>query len=641
MQKRFVRLHPAYSRIEKTLSRPMFLKQAIIYLSAAVLCVPVTKRLGLSSVIGYLLAGILIGPFGLGLVAQERTELMHFAEIGVVMMLFIIGLELEPAQFWAMRRSILGLGIGQMGVTTVLLGAFFLCLGWSWPIVLTVALAFSMSSTAIVLQTLKEWGNARSVMGQSAFSVLLFQDIAVIPILALMPLLVVGNTEAPLQSLSHSQIEDLPGWLQTLVVVVVVGGILSFGRYIFLPVLLAVARTRLHELFTAASLLLVLGVSYVTQLIGLSPALGAFLAGVVLANSEFRHELESDISPFKGLFLGLFFIGVGATLNFDLIFEYPVVILMMVAPVMLLKGGSLFLVGRFFRISSDQNLLFSISMSQIGEFAFVLLSFAQQINLLPEQLANLLMSVTAITMFATPILLLIYDRLIDPYFGVKQDPEPSFKEEVEEQHPVIIAGFGHFGSTIGRLLRSNGVEATVLDHDSDRVELLRKMGFKVYYGDATRLEILKAAGADKAKIFIAAVDSPETNARIIETLRKHFPHLRIFARARNRMDAYDLIEHQIENVYRETLYTAVRLGEDVLAALGFRRHTVKRQAMRFIRYDERSLHKLAAARREGRDYVLTVKEEIELQERLLQDDLMANLSADDHAWDSEPMRAKS
>ncbi len=620
----------------------MFLKQAIIYLAAAVLCVPVTKRLGLSSVIGYLLAGILIGPFGLGLVAQERTELMHFAEMGVVMMLFIIGLELEPAQFWAMRRSILGLGIGQMGVTTVFLGAFFLYLGWSWPIALTVALAFSMSSTAIVLQTLKERGNARSVMGQSAFSVLLFQDIAVIPILAFMPLLVVGNTGAPLQSLSHSQIEDLPGWLQTLVVVIVVGGILSFGRYIFLPVLLAVARTRLHELFTAASLLLVLGVSYVMQLIGLSPALGAFLAGVVLANSEFRHELESDISPFKGLFLGLFFIGVGATLNFDLVFEYPGFILMVVALVMLLKGGSLFLVGRFFRISSDQNLLFSISMSQIGEFAFVLLSFAQQINLLPEQLANPLMSVTAITMFATPILLLIYDRLIDPYFGVKQNPEPSFKEEeVEEQHPVLIAGFGHFGSTIGRLLRSNGVEATVLDHDSDRVELLRKMGFKVYYGDATRLEILKAAGADKAKIFIAAVDSPETNARIIETLRKHFPHLRIFARARNRMDAYDLIEHQIENVYRETLYTAVRLGEDVLAALGFRRYTVKRQAMRFIRYDERSLRKLAAARREGRDYVLTVKEEIELQERLLQDDLMANLSADDHAWDSEPMRAKT
>lgn len=619
----------------------MFLKQAIIYLAAAVLCVPVTKRLGLSSVIGYLLAGILIGPFGLGLVAQERTELMHFAEMGVVMMLFIIGLELEPAQFWAMRRSILGLGIGQMGITTVLLGAFFLYLGWSWPIALTVALAFSMSSTAIVLQTLKERGNARSVMGQSAFSVLLFQDIAVIPILALMPLLVVGNTGAPLQSLSHSQIEDLPGWLQTLVVVGVVGGILSFGRYIFLPILLVVARTRLHELFTAASLLLVLGVSYVMQLIGLSPALGAFLAGVVLANSEFRHELESDISPFKGLFLGLFFIGVGATLNFDLVFEYPVFILMMVALVMLLKGGSLFLVGRFFRISSDQNLLFSISMSQIGEFAFVLLSFAQQINLLPEQLANPLMSVTAITMFTTPILLLIHDRLIDPYFGVKQNPEPLLKEEVEEQHPVIIAGFGHFGSTIGRLLRSNGVEATVLDHDSDRVELLRKMGFKVYYGDATRLEILKAAGADKAKIFIAAVDSPETNARIIETLRKHFPHLRIFARARNRMDAYDLIEHQIENVYRETLYTAVRLGEDVLAALGFRRYTVKRQAMRFIRYDEHSLRKLAAARREGRDYVLTVKEEIELQERLLQDDLMANLSADDHAWDSEPMRAKT
>ncbi len=619
----------------------MFLQQAIIYLAAAVLCVPLTKRLGLSSVLGYLLAGILIGPFGLELVGSEREELMHFAEMGVVMMLFLIGLELEPEQFWAMRRSILGLGIGQMGLTTLLLGALFLFLGWSWPIALTVALALSMSSTAIVLQTLKERGNARSVMGQSAFSVLLFQDIAVIPILALLPLLVRSDTSSQVGTLTHSQIEDLPGWLQTLVVVGAVGSLFFFGRYIFIPILRAVAKTRLHELFTAASLLLVLAISFLMQIIGLSPALGAFLAGVVLANSEFRHELESDISPFKGLLLGLFFIGVGASLNFDLVLDTPGHISILVLLVICIKAIALFAVGRFFRIGTDQNILFSLAMCQVGEFAFVLLSFAQQINLLPALLANQLMSVTAISMFTTPFLLLVNDRLIDPYFGVKQNPDPPADNTIEEKHPVIIAGFGHFGSTIGRLLRANGIEATILDHDSDRVELLRKMGFKVYYGDATRLQVLEAAGAAEAKVFVAAVDSPDTNAQIIETLRKHFPHLRIFARARNRIDAYDLIEQRVENVYRETLYTAASLGEDVLVAMGFRRYTAKRQAQRFIRYDERSLRKLAAARHEARDYVLTVKEEIELQERLLQEDLMANIATEDHAWDSEPMRTKN
>ncbi|MCS6928054.1 MAG: monovalent cation:proton antiporter-2 (CPA2) family protein [Saprospiraceae bacterium] len=617
----------------------MFLQQAIIYLGAAVLCVPLIKRLGLSAVLGYLLAGILIGPFGLGLVGEERTELMHFAEMGVVMMLFIIGLELEPAQFWAMRRSILGLGMSQMSLTTLLLGGLFLSFGWSWSVALTVALAFSMSSTAIVLQTLKERGNARSTMGQSAFSVLLFQDIAVIPILALLPLLTAGQVPLSAEQRLHTQIEDLPSWLQAIVVVGAGGSIFFLGRYLIVPMLRAVARTRMHELFTAASLLLVLAISYLMQIIGLSPALGAFLAGVVLANSEFRHELESDLSPFKGLLLGLFFIGVGAALDFNLVLEAPDFILITSVLVMLIKGISLFVIGRFFRLSNEQNLPFALAMSQVGEFAFVLISFAQQIDLLPQQLANQLMSVTAISMFATPFLLLANDRLIDPYFGVKQNPDPRPSDVVEEQHPVIIAGFGHFGSTIGRLLRANGIEATILDHDSDRVELLRKMGFKVYYGDATRLEILEAAGASKARVFIAAIDSPETNARIIELLRKHFPHLHIFARARNRMDAYDLIEHDVKHIYRETLYTAVNLAEDVLVAMGFRRYTAHRQAQRFIRYDERSLRKLAAARREARDYVLTVKEEIEMQERLLQDDLMANLTASDHAWDSEPMRS--
>lgn len=614
-----------------------FLTQAIVYLAAAVLCVPIAKRLGLSSVLGYLIAGILIGPFVLGLIGQRGEDVMHFAEFGVVMMLFLIGLELEPAQFWGMRKAIVGLGSLQMGLTAAILIVLFQLMGWTWQVALVVALSFAMSSTAIVLQTLKERGNAKSAMGQSSFAVLLFQDIAIIPILALLPLLATPGAAAG-DAVHHSLIAHLPAWLQTLVVFGAVAAVYFSGKYLVVPLLRAVAKTRLHEIFTASALLLVMGVAFLMQSVGLSPALGAFLAGVVLANSEFRHELESDIAPFKGLLLGLFFIGVGASINFSLIAESPWLIMALGAGVMAVKFGVLFGIGRIYKLSSDQNLLFAFGLSQVGEFAFVLLSFAQQINLISDKLSNQMMAITAISMFATPFLLLFNERLIEPYFGVKADQEEPESDVVNEQNPVIIAGFGHFGSTIGRLLKANGIMATILDHDSDRVNLLRKMGFKVYYGDATRLEVLQAAGIEQAKLFIAAIDSPDTNARVIETLRKHHPHLKILARARNRMDAYELIEQGVESIYRETLYTAVHLGVDALVQLGHRRYSATRQGQKFIHYDERALKKLAATRHDRREYVLSVKEEIELQEQLLQNDLLANLTTDDHAWDSELLK---
>ena len=615
-----------------------FFIQAIIYLTAAVVCVPIAKKLGLSSILGYLFAGIFIGPFVFGLIGQEGEDIMHFAEFGVVMMLFLIGLELDPYKFWKMRRFILGMGSMQVIGTTLIL--FLLSISvfeWNWQTTLVIALALSLSSTAIVLQTLKEKGLSQTSMGRSSFAVLLFQDIAVIPILAIIPLLVSSQTIIDPEELNNSIISDFPGWIQTLIVIGAILFVYFGGKYIIVPLLHFIAKTRLQELFTASALLLVVAVSYLMQLVGLSPALGAFMAGVVLANSEFRHELEGDIAPFKGLLLGLFFIGVGASINFKLIIDNPVFILVFGAALTAIKFLVLFGIGKFYKKQTDQNFLFSFGLSQAGEFGFVILSFSMQLNIIPNILANQIMAIIALSMLSTPFLLLINERWIDPYFGVKEK-EPKKADTIDEQHEVIIAGFGHFGSTIGRLLRANGVKATILDHDSERVELLRKMGFKVYYGDATRLELLKAAGAESAKLFIAAIDNPTVNLTVVETIRKHFPDLKILTRARNRIDAYELIDHGVENIYRETLYTAVHLGVDALTQLGHRKYSATRQGQRFIKYDEAAIKELAAKRHDKMAYLATVQEQIEMQEQILKNDLFTNFDAADHAWDSEFLR---
>lgn len=614
-----------------------FFIQAIIYLTSAIICVPIAKKMGLSSILGYLFAGIFIGPFVLGFIGSEGQDIMHFAEFGVVMMLFLIGLELDPYKFWKMRKFILGMGSMQLIGSAVIM--FLLCqlfLDWTWQTSVVIALALSLSSTAIVLQTLKEKGLSQTSMGRSSFAVLLFQDIAVIPILAIIPLMISGS-EIPTEDLHTSLISDLDAWIQTLIVVATIIAVYFSGRLIIIPVLRMVAKTRLQELFTASALLLVVSVSYLMQLVGLSPALGAFLAGVVLANSEFRHELEGDIAPFKGLLLGLFFIGVGASINFKLIIENPIFILVFGAILTAVKFIVLFGIGKFYKKSSDQNLLFSFGLSQAGEFGFVILSFSMQLNILPNILANQMMAIIALSMLSTPFLLLINEKWIDPYFGVKEKEERKH-DEIDEHNEVIIAGFGHFGSTIGRLLRANGVNATILDHDSDRVDLLRKMGFKVYYGDATRLELLKAAGAEEAKIFIAAIDNPEINLNVVEILRKHFPHLNILTRARNRVDAYELIDHGVDKIYRETLYTAVHLGVDALTQMGHRKYSATRQGQRFIKYDEAAIRKLAAKRHDKMAYLATIKDEIEMQEQLLKNDMHINFSATDHAWDSEHLK---
>jgi len=616
-----------------------FFFQAIIYLAAAVVCVPIAKKVGLSSILGYLFAGIIIGPFVLGFIGQEGQDIMHFAEFGVVMMLFLIGLELDPSKFWRMRKFIIGMGSLQVILTaTVLFIACSIVMRWSWQSTLVVALALTLSSTAIVMQTLKEKGLTKTSMGRSAFAVLLFQDIAVIPILAILPLLSTGGFVN--EDINHSLISELPGWIQTLIVFATMGMVYVGGRFIIVPLLHIVARTRLQELFTASALLLVMSVSYMMQLVGLSPALGAFLAGLVLANSEFRHELEGDIAPFKGLLLGLFFIGVGASINFRLIMADPAFIIIFCTIFNVIKFFVLIGIGRIYKKSSDQNLLFAFSLSQAGEFGFVILGFATQLHLMPTQLSSQMMAVIAMSMIGTPFLLLINEKWIDPFFGVKEkQPKKKYdKIDDNEQNDVVIAGFGNFGSTIARLLKTNGIPATVLDMDSDRVESLRKLGFKVYYGDASRLELLKAAGCENAKLFIAAIDNPQVNLQVVEIIKKHFPNLKILARARNRSDAFELLDMGISNFYRENMYSAVHLGVDALVELGHRRYTATRQGQRFMKYDEQSIVRLAEKRHDKKAFLMTAMEELELQEQLLKNDLYSQLGAQDHAWESTDLK---
>jgi monovalent cation:proton antiporter-2 (CPA2) family protein len=619
-----------------------FLFQAMVYLAAAVVMVPLAKKLGLGSVLGYLLAGIVIGPAVMGFIGKEGQDIMHFAEFGVVMMLFIIGLELEPELLWKMRRSIAGLGGLQVLGTSLIISAVALLFDLHWKQALAIGLILSLSSTAIVLQTLNEKGLMKTAAGQSSFSVLLFQDIAVIPMLAVFPLLASGNAVA---GVKHEEAvgftSHLPGWAQTLVVLGSVGLIILAGRFLIRPLFRIVAATKLREVFTATALLLVIGIAVLMTQVGLSPALGTFLAGVVLADSEYKHELESDIDPFKGLLLGLFFIAVGASIDFSLLMDHPFRILGLVAALMLLKAMVLFILGRVFGMKTDQNLIFSAALSQVGEFAFVLFSFSLDEGVLPPDIVSTMIAVVAISMAMTPFVMLLNERFIQPRFGscaiAAESREPDV---IEERNPVIIAGFGNFGNTIARFLRANGVKATYLDIDTDRVDVLRKMGFKVYYGDASRQDLLKAAGADQAKVIIIAIEPPEKRLEMIETVKKHFPHLHLFVRAQNRFDAYDQMNAGMLHVYRETVDTALRLSQDVLIQLGHRAYKVKRMANVFLKYDEQVLKELASIRDEE-EYIVAARGHIEELERLLQTDLNKALPDIDAGWDDDGLIAEA
>lgn len=614
-----------------------FLFQALVYLGSAVIMVPLAKRLGLGSVLGYLIAGILIGPAVLGFIGEEGDDILHFAEFGVVMMLFVIGLELEPELLWKLRRSIAGLGSLQVIGTALLAGAITMLTGFPWQQALALGLILSLSSTAIVLQTLNEKGLMRTSAGQSAFSVLLFQDIAVIPMLAIFPLLAtLPANNADDSHSAESWIDGFPGWGQTLIVLASVGIIILAGRFLVRPLFRIVAATRLPEVFTATVLLLVVGIALLMTQVGLSPALGTFLAGVVLADSEYRHELESDIEPFKGLLLGLFFIAVGASINFELVAQKPWLIVGLVLALMFLKGLVLWILGKLFGLKTDQNLILAFSLSQIGEFAFVLFSFSRQQGILDNNTIDTMIAVVAISMALTPFVMLLNERVIQPRIGTLQAADSREADAIDERNPVIVAGFGHFGNTIGRFLRANGVKATYLDIDSDRVDVIRRMGFKVFYGDASRYDLLKAAGADQAKIIVIAVEPAEKRLEMIETVKKHFPHLHLFVRASNRFDAYDQMNAGMLHVYRETVDTALRLSRDVLVMLGQRAYKVQRMSATFLKYDEKVLKELAAIQ-DRDEYVVAARAHIEELERLLQADAGSHLPKSDTGWDEDSL----
>ncbi|MEE8043514.1 MAG: monovalent cation:proton antiporter-2 (CPA2) family protein, partial [Thermodesulfobacteriota bacterium] len=569
-----------------------FLFQAFVYLSAAVVSVPIAKRLGLGSVLGYLFAGIIIGPFVFKFVGMETETVLHFAEFGVVLMLFLIGLELQPSRLWKLRGPILGLGGLQVGITTMIIFLIGFLLGLGWKISLAIGLILALSSTAIVLQTLNEKGLIKTEAGQSSFSVLLFQDIAVIPMLAILPLLaapIIGSIGQSGAQIHHGGfgVEALPGWQQAILVAVVIGTIIVVGRFLVRYVFRFIAETRLREIFTAFALFLVIGIALSMQLVGLSAALGTFLAGVVLADSEYRHELESNIEPFKGLLLGLFFISVGASIDFNLLQQEPYLILGLVVGLIVIKLVILFVLGFVFKMSMSQNFLFSFSLAQGGEFAFVLFSFATQNRVIPESISDTLILVVAVSMALTPILMIFNEKLLQPRFS-NLDEKPE-SDTIDEKNIVIIAGFGRFGQIVGRLLHANNIGTTVLDYKPSQIDMVRKFGYKVFYGDASRIDLLHSAGASEAKLFILAIDDKEKALEIAETVKKHFPNLEVLARSFDRRHTYELMNLGVRVIQRETFNSALELGTSALRHLGFHGYQAHRAALIFKHHDEITL----------------------------------------------------
>jgi glutathione-regulated potassium-efflux system ancillary protein KefC/glutathione-regulated potassium-efflux system protein KefB len=613
-----------------------FLFQAVIYLLAAVIAVPVAKRLGLGSVLGYLIAGIVIGPSLLNLVGQVE-DVQHFAEFGVVMMLFVVGLELRPSLLWRLRGPILGTGSAQViGTTAAVMGVAML-FGQPWPVALTIGLILAMSSTAIVIQSLAERGVLNTRGGQACFSVLLFQDIAVIPILAVLPWLAQANGGAAGKGEAHgheSALAHLPHWAQTLVTLGAVVAVVFVAHYVLKYVFRFVAAAKLRELFTAVALLVVAGVAYLMNLVGLSAALGTFIAGVVLAESEYRHQLEADVEPFKGLLLGLFFSAVGAGLDLGLVAAKPGLIAALTLGLIALKFAVLLGIGGLFRLGGGSSFLFACALAQGGEFCFVLLGMAGQQQLLKTDIAGPLGAAIALSMALTPLLLILNDRVIQPRFA-KLKPAREHDEVESHDDPVILAGFGRFGHIVGRLLEANGFGVAVLDSDPDQVELLGRFGMRSFYGDASRADLLAAAGAEKAKIFICAIDDEAKSLEIIDLVQHEFPHLRILARTVNRSHAYELIKRGVHDFRRDTLGSALDLGSDVLRALGYRAHRALRATQVFRCYEEESVRELAKHHDKGQDaYISIARQHLKNFEALLSEDMKRQHLGNDDAWDN-------
>ena len=583
-----------------------FLFQASIYLAAAVIAVPIAARLGLGSVLGYLAAGILIGP-ALGLVGSETQDLQHFAEFGVVMMLFLIGLELEPRALWDMRHRLIGLGGLQVTLSTLALMAVAMAYGQPWGVALAIGLTLALSSTAIVLQTLAEKGLVQTRGGRNIFSVLLTQDIAVIPILAFLPLLAVtlpakisqdGSIQITTDAghgdghhgASLSLVDGLPAWGVTLVTIGAIAAVILTGIFLTRPVFRYIHASKLREMYTALALLIVVSISFLMMLVGLSPALGAFLAGVVLANSEFRHELETDLEPFKGLLLGLFFITVGAGINFVLLMGNLWAILSMALLVIILKGLILWGLGWAFKLHGRDRWLFALGLAQAGEFGFVLVSFSVAQDIMPTSVAETLLLVIALSMLITPLLFILYDQISKRLEASK--PETT-ADDFEDEGLVIIAGIGRFGQIVNRLVRASGSETVVLDHDPDTIALMRRFGFKGYLGDPTRPDILRRAGLASAKVLVVALDDPEAAIKLVTYARKEQPDLHIVARAYDRTAVFKLYRAGADDIVREMFDGSVRAGRYALENIGLSEFEAAEAARVFYEMDRHGVRELA------------------------------------------------
>jgi monovalent cation:proton antiporter-2 (CPA2) family protein len=573
------------------------LAQIAIFLAAAVVAIPVFRRFRLGSVLGYLAAGIVIGPACFGFIKRIDTTL-HIAEFGIVLLMFVIGLELQPSRLRALRRPIFGLGMAQVVAASAAIGAgAYFGFGEPWQSSLVIGFGLSMSSTALVLQLLAERKQLNSQYGRSAFSILLFQDMAVMPALALLPLLAVAASRptAP------------PGFLLVLKLVAVLAAVFIGGRYVLRPMLRIVAETRVTEAFTAAGLLVVIGTSLLVAQVGLSMSLGAFLAGVLLADSEFRHELEANIEPFKGLLLGLFFISVGMSANLGLVREKPLLILGLTLGFMLLKVGVLYVIGRLARHSpaASQGLAFSLPAG--GEFAFVLFGAGASLGIMDTETAELLVLVVTASMILSPLVLALHDKI----FSASDLDDRPFDTPVELHPKVIIAGFGRFGQIIGRILRAKQISFTALEASQTQVDFLRRFGNQIFYGDASRLELLRSAQAENAEVFVLAIDDVEASVRTAELVRKHFPHLKVFARARNRQHAFRLMDLGVDHLVRETFASSLEIAVDVLQALGLSKFRAEETAQRFRMHDEAALLRQHAVKDDEKKLIQSGRESAE------------------------------
>lgn len=553
------------------------LSAGVVYLFAAVVAVPIAARLGIGAVLGYLLAGIAIGPWGLGFIS-DVDEILHFSEIGVVFLMFLIGLELNPSKLWALRRSIFGVGAAQVIFSTAVLAGLLLLTDFSWQAAVVGGIGLAMSSTAMALQLMRDKGMNRSEAGQLGFSVLLFQDLAVIPALALVPLL--AGTDS-----GHTD------WMKVGIKVLAFAGMLIGGRLLLRPIFRYIAASGVREVFTAAALLLVLSSALFMDALGLSMALGTFISGILLAESEYRHELEIAIEPFKGLLLGLFFISVGMALNLGVLYTHIFTVLLGVLVLVAVKTLVLYLLARIYGLRSSERLQFASVLSQGGEFAFVLFSAASAVRLFHDDQLPLLLVTVTLSMMTTPLLMRSVDRILVRRFN--DGDEQTEKPWVDDDQPqVIVVGFGRFGQVIGRLLMANKKRITVLERDISAVSLMRKYGYKVYYGDATELELLRAAGAASAQSIVITCNTPEDTMNIVHLCQQHFPHLNILARARGRVEAHELLQAGVTQFSRETFSSALELGRKTLMSLGMHPHQAHRAQQHFRRLDMRMLREL-------------------------------------------------